>query len=414
MKKTYVDVLLELPVDATLHKFLIDNGLPLPDDLTWSDDQDFTQTMLQSIWSWENVTARDTLIAKLKASVALGDTSGKQAMFQVASQDGAALIGLVSCQSDIHRSFWLYVNHPELFDLAGDVDYFERHGSQAQQNDLGVKCKPNTSDAALIGMRQAISAFYQRELQCGDGSVAYVIERSSNVYLLTVHVKDLAMLRLEFEGSNLTRRVGNPNIHMVLEYSAKTGVARTLVRGGAKYHTMLLEAFSEHLLGVKVEAHRIKPPTLDLSVLRLGFNVPQALTTDGFMAAQVKTLTLLSPHGDLKIECTATASSDQECVTELLAEAFPSENPLKRNWLINSAHINLYYPPEPGKMRSKVITIEITRKGRLNLHKFDAKMQAQLESYLVTLGILDAGQTLSANEQQSGEDAFQCEPAFQE
>lgn len=86
-------------------------------------------------------------------------------------------------------------------------------------------------------------------------------------------------------------------------------------------------------------------------------NVPQALTTVGFMAAKVKTLTLLSPHGDLKIECTATASSDQECMTELLAEAFPSENPLKRNWLINSVHINLYYPPEPRKMRSKVITI---------------------------------------------------------
>jgi hypothetical protein len=71
-------------------------------------------------------------------------------------------------------------------------------------------------------------------------------------------------------------------------------------------------------------------------------------------------------------------------------------------------------PPEPGKMRSKVITIEITRKGRVNLHKFDAKMQAQLEGYLVALGILNAGQTLSANEQQPGEDAFQSEPAFQE
>lgn len=101
-------------------------------------------------------------------------------------------------------------------------------------------------------------------------------------------------------------------------------------------------------------------------------------------------------------------------MTELIAEAFPNENPLKRNWQINSAHINLYYPPEPGKMRSKVITIEITRKGRLNLHKFDAKMQAQLEGYLVSLGILGANQTLNANEQQPGEDAFQSEPAYQE
>jgi hypothetical protein len=177
---------------------------------------------------------------------------------------------------------------------------------------------------------------------------------------------------------------------------------------------MMLEAFAEHLLGTKVDAHRIKPPTLDLSALRLGFDVPQALTNDGFMAIQVKTLSMLSPHGDLKVECTATASSDQQCVTELIAESFPNENPLKRNWQINSAHINLYYPPEPGKMRSKVITIEITRKGRLNLHKFDAKLQAQLEGYLVSLGILGADQTLNANEQQPGEDAFQSEPAYQE
>ena len=414
MKKTFVDVLLELPVDTTLQTFLAANGLPLPDDLSWSDGQEVTQTVIEAIRSWTDEIARDQLIAKLMASVGLGDAAGKQAMFQVARQNGAALMGLVANQSDIHRSFWLYVNHPELFDLAGDVDFFERHGTQAQQNDLGVKRKPNTSDAAMLGMRQAISAFYQKELQCGDGSVAYVLERSPDVYLLTVHVKDLAMLRLEFEGSTLTRRVGNPNIHMVLEYSAKTGVARTLVKGGVKYHTMLLEAFAEHLLGTKVDAHRIKPPTLDLSVLRLGFDVPQALTTDGFMALQVKTLTLLSPHGDLKVECTATASSDQQYVTELIAESFPNENPLKRNWQINSAHINLYYPPEPGKMRSKVITIEITRKGRLNLHKFDAKMQAQLEGYLVALGILGADQTLSANEQQPGEDAFQSEPAYQE
>lgn len=172
MKKTFVDVLLELPVDNTLQNFLAANGLPLPDDLSWSDGQEVTRTVIEAIRTWPDEIARDALIAKLMASVALGDAAGKQAMFQVARQDGVALMGLVSNQSDIHRSFWLYVNYPALFDLAGDVDFFERHGSQAQQNELGVKRKPDTSEAALLGMRQAISAFYQRELQCGDGSVA--------------------------------------------------------------------------------------------------------------------------------------------------------------------------------------------------------------------------------------------------
>ena len=48
--------------------------------------------------------------------------------------------------------------------------------------------------------------------------------------------------------------------------------------------------------------------------------------------------------------------------------------------------------------KPNVVTVEVTRKGRLNLHKFDATLQAQLERYLVSLGILDRGQRLNVGE----------------
>ncbi|MFZ5532201.1 MAG: hypothetical protein ACOY5H_01505 [Pseudomonadota bacterium] len=414
MKKTFVDVLLELPVDAALRDFLTGHGLPAPDDFAWDEAPTTSQALVEAVLGWADITARDRLIGNLMASVQLGDAAGKQAVFQAAAAgDGSALMGLVGCQSDVHRSFWLYVRHRDLFERACEFDYLERHGTQAQQHDLGVKRQPRTSDADLAGLRQAISAFYQRELQCGDGSAAYLVERSPGVFLLTVHVKDLAMLRLEFEGATLMRRVGNPNIHMVLEYAVATGVVRTLVRGGAKYHQMLVDAFAEHLLGVKVEPHRIKPPTLDLSVLRLGFDVPKAVA-DGFAALQVKSISVLSPDTALKLDCTAMASSEQRCVTELLQDAFPGEDPLARGWLVTAARINLYYPPELGKSRSKVITVEVTRRDRLNLHKFDAALQAKLEGYLVDLGILQRGQTLSAQEAPSEAGMLNQQPVYED
>lgn len=132
-----------------------------------------------------------------------------------------------------------------------------------------------------------------------------------------------------------------------------------------------------------------------MSVLRLGFDVPQA-QVDGFSVLQIKSITLLSPDTQLKLDCTAMASSDHRCVTELLAEKLPT--PLTEHWLITAAQINLYYPPAPGKVRPKVITVEVTRKGRLNLQKFDAALQAQLEGYLLSLGILAPGQTLTAQD----------------
>ncbi len=411
MKKTFVDVMLELPVDATLRDFLTSHGLPVPNGFAWDDTPETSQFLVEAVKVWPDTAARDRMTANLMAGVQLGDAAGKQAMFEAVVSDGAALAGLTLCRSDIHRSFWLYVHHPALFERAHDFSFWEHHGPQTQQYDLGVKRQPNGSDTNLAALRQAISAFYKREMQCGDSSVAHLVERSPGVFLLTVHVKDMAMLRLEFEGSTLKRRVGNPNIHMVLEYARSTGVLRTLVRGGQKYQQMLVEAFAEHVLGVKASAHRIQSPTLDLSMLRTGFDVPEAFE-DGFSMVQLKALTLLSPDGTLKIECTAMQSSQQRSVHELLKEKLPE--PLEGRWAVTSAQVNLYYPPEPGRTRARVVTIEVTSKGRLNLHKFDAKMQAQLEGYLVSVGILQKGQTLSAQELPPEGGAMSSSSAFED
>ena len=139
MKKTFVDVLLELPVDTALRDFLTGHGLAMPDDFAWDDTPPASQALVDAIRAWADVPARDRLIGNLMASVQLGDGAGKQALFQAAASDGAALMGLVACQSDVHRSFWLYANHPDLFERACEFDYLERNGTQAQQHDLGVK-----------------------------------------------------------------------------------------------------------------------------------------------------------------------------------------------------------------------------------------------------------------------------------
>ncbi|MGH8758378.1 MAG: hypothetical protein ACREVW_02515 [Burkholderiales bacterium] len=210
MKKTFVDVLLELPVDATLRDFLTSHGLPLPDGFAWDDTPETSQFLVEAVKVWPDTAARDRMTANLMASVQFGDAAGKQAMFEAVVADGAALAGLTLCCSDIHRSFWLYVHHPALFGRAYDFSFWEHHGPQTQQYDLGLKRQPSTADNALVALRHAISTFYKRELRCGDGSEAYLVERSPGVFLLSVHIKDMAMLRLEFEGSTLKRRDRHP------------------------------------------------------------------------------------------------------------------------------------------------------------------------------------------------------------
>jgi len=208
-------------------------------------------------------------------------------------------------------------------------------------------------------------------------------------------VKDLPTQRVEFDGPELMRHTGSPTIQMILEYSLVTGVVRTVIKGGAKYQQMLVDAFAVHLLGVdQVHAERIKQPILNLTALRLGFQVPQALA-DGFVTLQVKNLTVMSPNRALKVDFLAMASADNRCVTASMAEHFPTDNPLHRGWEIQAARINLYYPPEAGRSRAKVIPVEVTRLGRLNLHKYDEALRARLEGYLIGIGVMQAQQRLS-------------------
>lgn len=184
MKRNFVDALLALPADQTLRDFLTHAGLPLPGDLNWNDGLNTSHALIDAIAAWPDTAARDALIAHLSANVQLGDSAGKQAMFQIAASDAHVLLGLAACNSDLQRSFWLATTHPALFERACEVDYLERHGTQVQQHELDICRRPDTGDAALAGLRQTISSFYQRELGCSDVCLAYVMERRAGVLLL--------------------------------------------------------------------------------------------------------------------------------------------------------------------------------------------------------------------------------------
>ena len=56
--------------------------------------------------------------------------------------------------------------------------------------------------------------------------------------------------------------------------------------------------------------------------------------------------------------------------------------------------------------------VQLKRDRLANLHKFDNKLQAQLERYLVKVGILHKGQTLSAQELPPSEDVIDASPVF--
>ena len=76
MKKTFVDVMLELPLDQTLREFLAGHGLSVPDEAALEEPVDANQALVEAVKVWVDTDARDRMVANLMASVSLGDEEG--------------------------------------------------------------------------------------------------------------------------------------------------------------------------------------------------------------------------------------------------------------------------------------------------------------------------------------------------
>lgn len=336
--------------------------------------------------------ARERLIAELHTASQLGDAPGRQAMYQAATLRADILAGLTLCSSDLHRSFWLYHRHRETFNLARASDYLATHSLCAQQFDLGVNLMPRRDAQALEALRAAISQHYRHHYGCGDTCVLQLTERSAGVYMLQAYIRDLPTLRLEFVGEAVRRRVGHPSIHLVLEYSPATGIARTSLRGSSACHRKLVEAFARHLLGV--DQIKARPMTVDLSPLRMGVELHRP--SRGFTKLQVQQITAMSANGVMSVTYTIVEDGYRDDITAEVRKNLPGSDPLGEQWVIVSARLVLHRMHEPGAPDTGEIVVDITHTGRLNLTRFNAQLQAQIEGYLVDVGVLLPGQTLHA------------------
>ncbi len=172
--QTYADIVLYLPVDDTLKTFIGRHELPLPEGWSWQDNTHTSRKLIKIIQSYANTVKRDRIIAGLHASSTLAHPLGKQAMFQATHAKPNELVGLIACKNDLHRSFWLYVNHPDLFEAAAEIEYLDQHSQQAQQHDLGLRREVKRDETSIANFCEAIKLFYQREPGCGEVCVVNV------------------------------------------------------------------------------------------------------------------------------------------------------------------------------------------------------------------------------------------------
>lgn len=384
---TFADALLALPVDATLRAFFERCSLALPPELDWNDRAAVTPCLLDVLVKYPRPDLRRYMARCLRACLRLAQPRGRRAVAQVFKAHADPLPGLLSCRDALHRAFWLMVWHPILFEKAVEIEYFARRAPLAQQHDLGSCTLVRRDATTLANFRDAVEGFSQKKMKDGERCVVRFCEGEHGTVQLRVYFQIAALAQ---------RQLACPSLSMALEYAPHTGVLRTVTRAGEERHALLARAFSLHFLGAEVERADGRLATLNLAALIHPCPVP-VMADNKLVALQVQSITVVSPDTTLKAEFSVMDEQGLASVTDLVAGKLPHDNPLANPWMVVAARLNLYFAFPAGKPRSRVIAVDITRRGRLNLHRFDEPLRAQIEHSLVRMGIFLRKQTLSAH-----------------
>lgn len=385
MRITFADALLALPVDATLRAFFEQCSPSLSEELDWNDESTVVPDLVRALVKHRHSGLRRHVVSCLHVCSRLAQPRGRRAVAQVLEARPAALPGLLPCRDALHQAFWLLVWHPALFEEAAEIERFARRAPLAQQHDLGVCAHVQRDATALKVFCEAIEGFSATKLGRGERCVVRFSEDA----------RGTVRIRVLFQLAELAQRqLACPHLRMALDYAPHTGVLRTVALAGEEWHSLLARAFSLHLLGIDAHAPEACLATLNLSALTNPCPVP-VMADNALVALQVQSITVVSHDMSLKAEFSLVSERGSASVTDLVPGKLPNDNPLTNAWVVVAARIKLHFAPRRGKPRKRMIAVEVTRRGRLNLHRFDEPLRAQIEHSLVRLGVLLRKQTQS-------------------
>lgn len=256
LRAVWSELLEQLPIDDTLQRFFSGTSLSLPSSFEWTESSTHRKQLVDALDQMEfQVCAH--LAVWLNFGTLLAAPSGKQAMQRAlavlttrmpSAERGQILLGLAGCRSDQHRSLWLFVKHPEIFELAMSIE-----APDLLQHELGPGRAINREASAMTLLCDEIHAFYAHTLGPHPTYAAYLHDRQAEPQMLTVSVKTTTAgtggSRMNVDDHARQNYIAETSIiYMMVNYCERTGIAQTLIRGGYRNHLLLARAFEKYLL----------------------------------------------------------------------------------------------------------------------------------------------------------------------
>lgn len=283
------------------------------------------------------------------------------------------------------RAFWVFLNHPLVFEIASELAYMDRVGSWRGRY-VGEGLQPAVEPEDLENLAEALSEFYKKQGRGHHCKIDNYLRQIPERHCYFAYPEDYATTDMGYdEKGKFFHWPRRPAFEVIFVYRPESGFLEVSAKGKKDEIEALQEIFCLTILGLEGLPDE-KGKHYDLSKLK---NKNFSFVTDpqdGIDNVVIKMLRSDLPGlGNRRITFEASSKSGEQPVHTLIEQALNKAKISLDKTLIAKAKLQFKFAAREGK-KGKTLTFEISIPDRCTLK--DDPLDQIAKKYIERWGLM--------------------------
>jgi len=264
------------------------------------------------------------------------------------------------------RAFWVFLNHPLVFEISSELAYMDRVGSWRRRY-VGEGLAPAIEKEDLESLAKALSDFYKKQGRGHHCKIDNYRREQPERHCYFAYPEDYATTDIGYdESGQFTHWPKRPAFEVIFVYRPESGFLEVSAKGKSDEIEALQEIFCQTILSLAgLPDEKGKP--YDLSKLKDKDFAFRRDPQDGIEKVTIKSLRLDLPGGgNRRVTFEASSPRAEQPVHTLIEQALNKAKVPLDTALVAKAKLQFKFASREGK-KGKTLTFEISIPDRCTL-----------------------------------------------
>lgn len=313
--------------------------------------------------------------------------------FQLACQGDGMVEDAFATRDDREKSIWMLTFRDKVFRDAELHLAFQAkaNGKYWKKHRIQAGLSPCRDREKLESFCLEVAKLYKKE-GAGESTHIELSERGMDSSIqLTIYVEGPVTAMAHFADNQFKRITTRIALETALVYHQHSGIVETVVKGGAKNHTTVLELFGKHVVDRQIVPEEIEKKRYQLNALRDGMIEPfEDWSVYGVEKVRLRRARF-TPVGitGISFQIEASADKNQDDAIRIALQSLKVEYAFETEYHMEGASI-IVYLAATAENKSQHFSFDLYSSGSSTIKNLSARNQPIAHAVLRALNVIEA------------------------